>query len=239
MRYVGGKQRIAKVIAAEILAVDEEIDTYVEPFVGGGAVAAVLGREFDHVHYSDTHPDLILMWEALSNGETFPETISREEYAELRSSPPSALRGLVGFGGSFGGKWFAGYAKGGFNSKGPRNHYGESLRRAERDIVGMRGRVSTRFSRRSYEDVHGAPGTLIYADPPYEGTLGYGSEFDHGHFWDTVARWAVEGSHVFVSEYAAPDWIDQILEVPIRVSTMTTDQGRPIVAERLFHVEPL
>lgn len=240
MRYVGGKQRIAKRIAEVILSGSPDADTYVEPFVGGGAVGAVLGSRFDHAAYSDSQEDLILMWDALNRGEYFPEAITREEWEDLRGGPPSPLRGLAGFGGSFSGKWFSGYAKGGFQSDGtPRNHYGESLRRARKDIVGMRGRISTSFTCQSYSNIVGAPGTVIYADPPYEGTYNYGVSFDHREFWATAGRWSFEGSDVYVSEYAAPEWAEVVLEAEIRVSSKTTAQGRNLVTERLFKVPAL
>ena len=237
MRYVGGKQRIAKRIAEVILADTSARGHYIEPFVGGGAVGAVLGGEFDHARYSDSHEDLVLMWQALERGDEFPETLTRGEWETLRSSPPSAMRGLAGFGGSFSGKWFAGYAKGGYNANGqPRNHYGESLRRARRDIEGMRGRVSTSFRRCSFDEVQVIPECVVYADPPYKGTLGYGAEFDHAMFWSTVARWSALGAYVYVSEYVAPEWAEVVFEAPLRVSTATTAQGRPEATERLFRV---
>ena len=237
MRYVGGKQRIAKRIAEAILADTSARGHYIEPFVGGGAVGAVLGGEFDHARYSDAHEDLVLMWQALERGDEFPESITPDEWETLRTSPPSAVRGLAGFGGSFSGKWFAGYAKGGYNANGqPRNHYGESLRRARRDIEGMRGRVSTSFRRCSFDEVQVTPECVVYADPPYKGTLGYGAEFDHAMFWSTVARWSALGAYVYVSEYVAPEWAEVVFEAPLRVSTATTAQGRPEATERLFRV---
>lgn len=240
MRYVGGKQRIAKRIAEVILETSSGRETYLEPFVGGGAVGAILGSRFDFTAYADAHEDLVLMWQALERGEDFPEALTRAEWENLRESPPSALRGLAGFGGSFSGKWFAGYAKGGHNANGqPRNHYGESLRRARRDIEGMRGRVTTSITRRSFEDTPVWPGCVVYADPPYRGTLGYGSSFDHDAFWATAAWWSAQGADVYVSEYDGPAWAEVLLEVPLRVSTTTTEQGRVEATERLFRIPPI
>lgn len=240
MRYVGGKQRIAKRIAEAILADTSARGHYLEPFVGGGAVGAVLGGEFDHARYSDAHEDLVLMWQALERGDEFPESITPDEWETLRTSPPSAVRGPVGFGGSFGGRWFSSYAKGGYNANGqPRNHYGESLRRARRDIEGMRGRVSTSFRCHPFDEIQVTPECVIYADPPYRDTLGYGIEFDHGAFWSTVARWSALGAYVYVSEYAAPEWAEVVFETPLRVSVGTTAQGRPMATERLFRIPPI
>ena len=53
-----------------------------------------------------------------------------------------------------------------------------------------------------------APGrhTLVYCDPPYAGTLGYGgtSRFDSAEFWGVARRWAGLGATVVVSESQAP-----------------------------------
>ena len=38
---------------------------YFEPFVGGGSMAAEMGHKFDEAHYSDMHPDLMLLWSSL------------------------------------------------------------------------------------------------------------------------------------------------------------------------------
>ena len=136
MRYLGGKGRIAKPIT-EILS-DTDRQFYLEPFMGGGAVFSRVASNFKHPIGSDISFDLILMWTALRDGWIPQENLSETEYQSLRNSAPSALRGLAGFGASFGGKWFGGYARGGFNGTAPRNHYAESRRAAMRDATGMK-----------------------------------------------------------------------------------------------------
>ena len=45
-------------------------------------------------------------------------------------------------------------------------------------------------------------GDVVYCDPPYEGTCGYGCEFDHEAFW----QWCrTRDFPVYVSEYRAPE----------------------------------
>ena len=46
----------------------------------------------------------------INNNFTFPFQLMEEEYKNLKTSEPSALRGFVGYFLSFGGKWFGGYA---------------------------------------------------------------------------------------------------------------------------------
>ena len=111
MRYVGGKVRISKWIKDQLEPLASRHQKYLEPFMGGGAVLSKMAPLFPKgcVFAGDAHEDLILMWKALQQGWIPPEQVSREEYDELRTSSPSALRGFVGFGSSFSGKWFGGY----------------------------------------------------------------------------------------------------------------------------------
>ena len=195
MQYMGGKSRLAKDLARVIGGGGR----LWEPFCGGGAMTAALAPQFDSVEASDTHEDLILMWQALKAGWTPPSGVSEADYARLRSCPPSALRGFAGFAASWGGKWFGGYAR-----SGARSHAAESARSLARDVNKL---SNVTFSQKSYTEISPLPGDTIYADPPYAGTTGYGKPFDSVSFWRTAESWAKAGALVFVSEYAAPeDW---------------------------------
>jgi site-specific DNA-adenine methylase len=93
----------------------------------------------------------------------------------------------------------------------------ESKRSVARDAPGLRG---VKFYSMRYEDFtpHIPPGSIVYCDPPYAGTTGYGgakTEINEGeslslNTWNRAAfwRWAdklVEaGQRVFVSEYNGP-----------------------------------
>jgi site-specific DNA-adenine methylase len=57
------------------------------------------------------------------------------------------------------------------------------------------------FSSKSYDQVEILPNSVVYCDPPYDGTKKYVTAFDHDKFW----QWAREQSNpVFISEYNAP-----------------------------------
>src|ERR1041384_1608066 len=109
MQYMGGKARIARRIVDAILSDTDFRDTWWEPFVGGGNVMEHAAPHFRNLIGCDAHPDLILMWQYVTSGGDLPSIVTREMYAELRKLPPSPVRGFVGFGASFGGKWFGGY----------------------------------------------------------------------------------------------------------------------------------
>jgi DNA adenine methylase len=200
MQY--GKSRIAGRLAALMLCVTTERAVYVEPFVGAGSVAALMAPQFKRAVLSDAHPDLIMMWQALQQGWEPPLVVTRKEYEALRHAPPSALRAFAGYGCSFGGKWFGGYA---VHTAG---HCGNaSTTYAAHTVVGLRGKLrglrAAEFCCLDYRDAKVPDGAVVYLDPPYDGTTGYSTgRFDHAAFW----AWAGSLTHatVFVSEYTAP-----------------------------------
>ena len=203
-----------------------------DPFVGGGAVAAELSRHFSEVRMSDTHTDLVMLLDAVVGGWVPPEEISEEEYRELRDESPSPLRGFAGFAGSFGGKWFGGYARG-----AGRNYAAEPCR----NLAKMKAQFDkTTASARciSYKDLTPRDGEVVYCDPPYLGTLGYGGTeaFDHQTFYEVVEGWVRQGVRVYVSEYTAPAHWTQLFEVEHRVSVSLAKDRKGSV-EKLFRVE--
>lgn len=235
MRYVGGKGRIARQIVEVIRESAPDARVAVEPFMGGGSVTAELASRFDLVLASDAHPDLVLMWQAVTNGWTPPQYVSEADYAALRNARPSALRGFAGFGGSFGGKWFGGYARGGQTAAlEPRNHQGESARKVAKLGAAMRAGGSVVVTHADYHAAPVIPGSVIYCDPPYAATQGYATgAFDSIEFW-AWAEVAADVAHVFVSEYAAPSWWHCIWSAEKRQSVTMPAQGREIRVERLF-----
>ena len=136
MQYLGGKCKIAKPISELILQKKENIKTLVSLFCGGCAIETKLAPHFENVICNDLHPYLIAMYQALQNGYDLPENISEEQYRYIREhkDEDKALTGFVGFGCSFGAKWFGGYAR---NKKG--DNYAKQGRNAiMRDIENLK-----------------------------------------------------------------------------------------------------
>ena len=67
LKWAGGKRQLISEIEARLPADIDDCTTYVEPFVGGGAVLFHLlkTRSFDEVHISDLNPELVLCYRAL------------------------------------------------------------------------------------------------------------------------------------------------------------------------------
>lgn len=71
------------------------------------------------------------------------------------------------------------------------------------------------ISRRDYRDVCIPDGGIVYCDPPYASTSGYGQDFDHRAFY--VWCRAVGKSHpIFVSEYWMPSDFRCVAEYEVR-----------------------
>lgn len=224
---MGGKSRIAKDIAKTILACTQEREHYVEPFLGAGAVASVLAPHFHKVSLSDASPDLMALWSALQCGWMPPETITRAQYDALRRAPVSALRGFAGYGCSFGGKWFGGYA----HNNDDRNYAGTAGRLLSKRI-GNLGNV--KFMVADYRDVTIGSHSVVYCDPPYRSMTKYArlSEFDNDEFWKRMESWSLITA-VFVSEYDAPPGWQSVLEVTPQLS-LKANSNSSKATERLW-----
>lgn len=219
MRYMGGKSRVAKGIAATMLEATSNRSVYVEPFLGGGSVAVQMVPHFGQSYLSDAHHDLIILWQALQLGWEPPDSVSEEFYRQLRDAGPSAIRGFVGYACSFGGKWFGGYARG-----VGRNYAGESRNLLLRKIPALTG---ARITHTDYRNVEIPDGAVVYLDPPYAGTTGYGAvgAFDTVMFWKWAETLSARAS-VFVSEYHAPDGWESAWSATPHVSLSRTDKTR-------------
>jgi DNA adenine methylase len=247
MRYVGGKARIARWIRDHIVSVADEyrgIDlTYVEPFVGSGAVLerVVRSRRFSRHIASDVHPDLIRMWHALSReGWRPPEYVDLNEYRSLQNSGvSSALRGYAGFACSYGGKFFGGHEYRRKRSESPNRDGspgggGQDTERRNVIRIGKTiGGVELRCS--DYEELRIPVRSIVYCDPPYLETSGYDcGDFDHERFWRVADKWVAHGAIVFVSEYRGP-W--QILDEHQRQAVLGHSVGDRRT-ERLYLKRP-
>ncbi len=227
MKYMGSKNTIGKQILP-IMLENRNGRTWVEPFVGGAnMIDKVDGERIG----ADYNKQLISMWNALQEGWSMPDFVSEEEYKDLRinqNERPAELVSFVGFNTSFGGKWFGGYARG-KNSKGePRNYTAEGKRNILKQLPKIQG---VKFIHSSYQDLEIPINSLIYCDPPYEGTTGYKDKFTHDEFWEWCRIKTKEGHLVYVSEYNAPADFKCVWSKTINCDLAKTNKDR---TEKLF-----
>lgn len=236
MQYLGGKTRIAKAIAEQINRVRKPGQWVWEPFCGGLSVSVALSKA-GPVWATDANPALIALYQAVQNGWRPPTELSREAYAAAKLLPDSdPLKAFAGFGCSFGGKWFGGYAEPRYYPKTATNHGGNSDYPAQsakallRDVPRC-GRVDClEFLSVDPREI----AALIYCDPPYAGTTGYDAlpAFDSQRFLLRVADWA-RFTDVFVSEYQFP--IGTCVFEVQKPKTVSKGTGA-LATERLYHI---
>ena len=227
MKYMGSKNRIAKEILP-IMLEKRENRTWVEPFVGGGnMIDKVQGKRIG----ADINPYLIEALIAIrdcvidlpKNNKEFTE----ENYKELRKNDNYKYKGYAGFAFSYSGKWLGGWCRDELNK---RDYVNESYKNAINQSPLLQG---VKLVNESYLDLQIPENSLIYCDPPYEGTTKYKDSFNHAEFWDWCRLKAKEGHIVFVSEYNAPNDFKCVWEKTI-VSSLTKDTGSKVATERLF-----
>lgn len=230
MRYQGGKWRIAKPISNEILRMRREQDTLVSLFCGSCAVEILLASEFNTVICNDNHKYLIALLKGVRDGYELPDRISEEEYQYIKNhqDEDEVLTGFVGFGCSFGGKWWGGYAR---YKGGKRVASLESKRGLMRDCKKLK---DTELICMDYKDVVIPDNSIIYADPPYENTTKYSNnKFDNKEFWE-YARTVSEKNLMFVFEQNAPDDFISVWEKPVRRVLDVNGENWFEVVEKLF-----
>jgi len=239
MKYLGGKQRLGKhlypVLREKLEQYNEKnevpLEGYMEPFCGSLGVLKHFANEFQNgefpVYANDYHPDLICMWKAVQEGTLeYPEAISEEEFLaakELKS--PNAMKAFVGFGMSFGGRFFAAYSQKYLNGK-KEDFCREMVRSLQRTKPMIEKVTFTNDDYLSFQPKN----MFLYCDPPYEYNkypVKYRREtkvydvFDNKKFWETMREWSNENL-VFISEVKAPD---DFIEVWQQVNNRTAAQS--------------
>ena len=194
--------------------------------MGGGAVTQHLAQKFRRVYASDIPEDLMLMWQAVQDGWVPPTEHSEAQWRELKDAEPSALRGFAGFGCSFGGRWFGGYAR-----SGGRSHPAESSRSVMRFKPHMK---NVTFLHTPYTYIEPRADDVVYCDPPYEATTKYSMGFNHKAFWAWAEDLAAQGVHVYVFEYNAPEGWTCVWEKEQRIQVDANKTNKQTRMERLW-----
>ena len=215
MKYLGGKYFIGKELSEVMksLVKKEDVNGYLEPFCGALSVLTYMNEEFDCTA-SDYHPDLIEMWKSVQNN-TFipPKKITEKDYNKIKKLPsPNALKAFIGFGCSFGGRFFGAYADKYANGKNE-DYLKEEINSINRKKLKIKG---VKFKCKNYKE-YNPNKMLVYCDPPYENTkfpikyrrdTKYYDEFDNNEFWNIMREWS-KNNIVFISEITAPkDFIE-------------------------------
>jgi len=224
IKYMGSKNRIAKHIIPIMLKYRS--DWWVEPFVGGGNIIdKVTGNRLG----ADNDPNVISALTAIrDNLNELPKNNKEFTEHDYKNISNYKFKGYAGFVFSYGGKWLGGWRRG-----GARDYVAESYRSAVKQSPNLQG---VKLLNVSYKDLEIPDRSLIYCDPPYQGTTKYKNKFNHVEFWQWCRDKTKEGHTVFVSEYNAPDYFECMWQGEI-VSSLTKDTGSKRGLEKLFRRE--
>lgn len=214
MQYVGSKNKLSKDLAPIIQSyITEDTKGYLEPFVGG---ANMIDKIKHHNKIGcDIHKELIALLQYAQENE-LPDTITEEEYTAVKNNKTNYedwYVGLVGFCGSFGAKYFGGFARGNDN----RNRQNEAIRNIRRQIENLKG---IKFNCLNFLDLpkDKIKGYVIYCDPPYRDTIKYGAdEFPYEEFYEWCKEMSIHNT-ILISEYNMPDDFECIWEKKLKNS---------------------
>lgn len=231
MRYLGGKARVGKKITAIINSIPAS--GYWEPFVGGGWV--IKDVKTRPAYATDINNYLISLWQSIQRGWLPPGEITENMYLEIKNNKenyPKELVAFVGFGCSFGGKWFGGYCRDGTGRNYAANAKNSLLSK-------MRTLGNVNFDEKDFcTSSENMKGWVIYCDPPYQNTTRYDfrSDFRHDVFWQKCREYSHD-NFVLISEYQCPQDFVELASYPTKTDMRVKDGSREDRMEKLFCTE--
>lgn len=228
MHYFGGKNRTCKEISTII---NENIcgRKFLSPFIGAGWVESLVLSNKKECY--DKHPYLIAMYKELQKGWKPPNNVSEEEYLRIKNNIYECpyLSGFVGFGCSFSGKWWGGYAR---DNTG-RNYCLNAKNSIMEKMIGLK---NAKFDCKDYKELNPV-NCFIYCDPPYSETTQYSKkdvgDFDSREFWDIMRVWS-KNNTVVISEYEAPEDFQYIWAQNTKLDIRDSDNKRQGRVEKVF-----
>lgn len=231
MQYVGSKNRLSKELIPIIQSyINENTKGYLEPFVGGANIIDKI--KCNNKIGFDIHKELIALLKYVSEGKDLPNTITKEEYDYVKNNRDKFedwYIGLVGFCGSYGAKYFGGYAKG--NDK--RDRQNEAIRNLANQSYNLR---NISFIHRDFSDIDKDEfkNYVIYCDIPYKDTTKYSTkEFPYEEFYEWVKEMSIHNT-VLISEYDMPDEFECIWSKEHKVNFDSNRNNAEKRVEKLF-----
>lgn len=205
MIYIGSKRSISKEIVPIIQDyINTDTKGYLEPFVGGANIIDKVKCK-NRLGY-DIHKQLIALYLKLQNNlNEIPNTITEEEYKNVRIKKAEYedwYLGLVGFLGSFGAKYFGGYARHNKQDKTESIQRG-SIKNLKKQYNNLK---NVEFKCIDFLDIpkEDFQNWVIYCDIPYKGTTKYKTEkFPYEEFYKWCRDMSVYNT-VLISEYNMP-----------------------------------
>jgi len=234
MIYMGSKNRIAKYILPIMLAEADKqgVTTWIEPFVGGANMIDKVPESYTRIGYDLNEHTIAAMLGIRDFVEHLPVKVTEEYYKSIKKTPADPISSWVRFVCAFGSVFESTFAR----CKGSDDS--TYCMRGKRNALKQSPKIqSVEFICASYKDVK-VEKSLIYCDPPYQGTSGYKTgSFNHEEFFQWCRDMKAKGNIVFVSEYNAPDDFELVWkgEIKTNFSSQRTEATHKAV-EKLFKV---
>lgn len=236
MIYMGSKRRLSKELVPIIQSyITENTVGYIEPFVGGANIIDKI--KCDNRYGFDSHKQLIELFIKLQNDiDGIPNEIPYEEYMKVKNSKESYedwYLGLVGFLGSFGAKYFGGYAR---HNK---NDFTEQIQRGS--IKNLKKQYDdlkdVKFECKDFREIKNIKGYVIYCDPPYKGVTKYSTkEFPYDEFYNWCREMSKDNV-VLISEYNMPEDFKCIWQKDNKINFDSNRTNANSKIEKLFIIK--
>ncbi len=192
MQYMGGKVRITKYLVPVLQERLKDKDTFVDLFCGSCNIISAI--KAPNRIANDLHKELIALHKAVHQGWVPPSVVTEEDYKQAKQAEDH-IKAFIGFGCSFSGKYFGGYARG----EGDRNY---ALNAKNTLLKKHQNMKDVEFFNLNYSEVNIPSNSLVYCDIPYKDTTKYSTEsFDHPSFYSWCKDMKNKGHDVVVSEY--------------------------------------
>lgn len=237
MVYMGSKNKLSKDLVPIIQSyiANNNIENYLEPFVGGGNLIDKVVCKYKYG--SDVNKYLIaLLKQAQKDIKIFPSEITKEEYNRVKDNKNNYddwYVGLVGFCASYKGKFFNGYAKETLTKNGTiRNYTKELINNLIKQSINFK---DIEFNCCDYTQINSSlHNFLIYCDPPYRDTTKYKiDEFDYENFYNWCVRMS-ENNIVLISEYDMPQDRFECIWSKEMLTTLNNNRDNANRIEKLF-----
>ena len=236
MIYMGSKKRLSKELVPIIQNyITENTVGYIEPFVGGANIIDKI--KCDNRYGFDSHKQLIELFIKLQNDiDGIPNEIPYEEYMEVKNNKENYedwYLGLVGFLGSFGAKYFGGYArhnKDDFTEQIQRGSI-KNLKKQYDDLKDVK------FECKDFREIKDIKGYVIYCDPPYKGATKYSTkEFPYDEFYNWCREMSKDNV-VLISEYNMPEDFKCIWQKDNKINFDSNRTNANSKIEKLFIIK--
>lgn len=219
MKYLGGKQRLGKYISPILQELwlkhkkEYKLDGYLEPFCGSLGVFKHMTKleEAKTIVANDYHPDLIQLFKEVQLDKfKYPKSITEKQHKDAKKlKSPSSLKAFIGFGMSFGGRYFGVYSQKYLGAK--KEDFCKEMVNSLKRLEPLIQKNNVKFTNKKYQKLN-PKNKLIYCDPPYANTrfpikyrtdTKYYDTFDNNEFWDIMREWS-KNNIVIISELNAP-----------------------------------